>query len=362
MKAARNMVSRQRMLNQGICSGPDNRPCKVVAALGAVQAQDYSSALWAIGLRSPGATEQSVEQAVVERKIVRTWPMRGTLHFVAADDVRWMLRLLTPRVIAGTARRTHELELDADTFARCRKLFVRILKGGKILTRDAILEQIEKAGISIQGGRGYHILFRLAQEGVICFGPRSGKTGTFVLLDEWIPQSRILERDAALAELALRYFTGHGPATLQDFVWWSGLTVTDARAGIESISAKLARIPVSGTDYWGPDCMGPDPASSPTVHLLPSFDEYLLGYKDRTAMLDAVHSGKVNPGNNGVFMHTVLVQGRVCATWKKVLRKKSVAITVHPFTSLRKTDTKSLHATAQDHARFLGIEAADLCV
>lgn len=362
MKSARTIIARQRLLNQCIASGPDDKPAVVVAALGAMQAQDYSSSLWAIGLRSPGATEQSVEQAVVERKIVRTWPMRGTLHFVAADDVRWMLRLLTPRVIAGTARRTRELELDADTFARCRKLFVRLLKGGKILTRDAIMEQVEKACISTNGGRGYHILFRLAQEGLICSGPRSGKTGTFVLLDEWIPKSRILERDAALAELALRYFTGHGPATLQDFVWWSGLTVSDARAGIESISAKLVRTPVFGTDYWGPDRMNSDAASFPTVRLLPAFDEYLLGYKDRAAVLDTVHSGKVNPGNNGMFMHTVLVQGRVCATWKKVLRKKSLAITVHPFTSLRKADIKSLHATAQDHARFLGIESADLCV
>lgn len=353
------MIVRHRMLNQGIGSGLSGGPAGVVSTLGAVQAQDYPAALWAVGLRSPGATGQDVEQAVAERKILRTWPMRGTLHFVGADDVRWMLRLLTPRVIAGTARRTRDLELDAATFAKCRKVLARALQGGACLTREAVLERLEKAGISTAGGRGHHILFRLAQEELICFGPRSGKAHTFVLLDEWIPRSRILDRDEALAELARRYFTSHGPATLQDFVWWSGLTVTDARAGVTS--ATLTRLTASGTEYWGPEGRAVPPAG-PGHHLLPGFDEYLLGYKDRSAVLDAAHSGKVNPGNNGVFMHTVLIQGRVAATWKRVVRKNSIAITLHPFAPLRKSDLAALQSAAGHHARFLGVESAGIGV
>ncbi len=354
------MIIRHRLLNQGIASGLAGEPAGVVASLGAVQAQDYSSALWAIGLRSPGSTEQDVERAVAERKIIRTWPMRGTLHFVAADDVRWMLRLLTPRVLAGTARRVRELELDDATFAKCRKVLVRALQGGRCLTREAVLEQLERAGISPAGGRGYHILFRLAQEELICFGPRSGKAHTFVLLDEWIPPSRTGDREESLAELARRYFSSHGPATLQDFVWWSGLAVADARAGIAGASGKLACVRIAGVEHWGPEETPVEKSAGDGVSFLPAFDEYLLGYRDRGAALDAVHSGKVNPGNNGVFMPTVLLRGRVGATWKRVVRKKAVAVTVQPFAPLRKTDRAALAAAAQHHARFLGVESAEV--
>lgn len=352
------MIARHRLRNQGLSSGLPGGPAGVVSAMGAMQAQDYSAALWAIGLRSPGATEHDVEQAVAERKIVRTWPMRGTLHFVAAADVRWMLRLLTPRVIAGTARRTRELELDASAFARCRKVFVRVLRGGAVVTREAMMEQLENVGISTEGGRGYHILLRLSQEGLICFGPRQGKTHTFVLLDEWVLQSRTLDRDEALAELARRYFASHGLATLQDFVWWSGLTVTDANEGIAR--ARLASLTASGVDYWGSE--GISVADAGPGHLLPAFDEYLLGYKDRSAVLEAIHAGKVNPGNNGVFMHTVLIQGRVRATWKRIVRKNSVAITVQPFTPLRKSDWQALQSVAQRYAEFLGAGSAEIGV
>lgn len=362
MKSDNRLIASHRLLNQGIASGLHGSPAGVVSALGAMQAQDWSSAIWAIALRSPGATEQSVEQVIAERKVVRTWPMRGTLHFVAADDVRWMLRLLTPRVIAGTSRRTRELELDDATFARCRKVFVRILQGGACVAREEMMERLEKAGISTDGGRGYHILFRLAQEGLICFGPRSGKAHTFVLLDEWIPQSRGWDREESLAELARRYFSSHGPATLQDFVWWSGLAVTDAKSGIALASAQLACTSIAGVNYWGPIEKNSEASASSPVHLLPAFDEYLLGYKDRSAVLDAAHSGKVNPGNNGVFMQTVIIQGRVCATWKRVLRKNSVAMTVHPFAPLRKSDRTALQSAAEHHARFLGVESAGIGV
>lgn len=355
------MIVRDRLLNQGIASGLPGGPAGVVASMGAVQAQDYSSALWAIGLRSPGSTEQDVECAVAERKIIRTWPMRGTLHFVAADDVRWMLRLLTPRVLSGTARRVRELELDDAAFAKSRKVLTRALQGGRCLTREAVLEHLEKAGLSPAGGRGYHILFRLAQEELICFGPRSGKTHTFVLLDEWVPKSRICDREESLARLAKRYFDSHGPATLQDFVWWTGLSVTDARAGIAGAAGKLVCVRLEGVEHWGPEeTPAQKSAGDAAVAFLPAFDEYLLGYKERGAVLEPVHGGKVNPGNNGVFMPVVLLRGRVEATWKRVIRKKAVAMTVHPFAPLRKVDRVALQAAARHYARFVGVEAAEL--
>jgi hypothetical protein len=203
-----------------------------VGGLGAVQAQDYLGALWAIGLRLRAA-ETAIEQAIATRSIVRTWSMRGTLHFVAAEDVRWMLGLLAPRSLASSLGRLRALELDQAVFNRSRDLFIAALSGGKQLRREAMLELLASANISPGGQRGIHILGRLAQEGLICFGAREGKQHTFALLEEWVPQAMLRlgpkSRDEALAELARRYFTGHGPATLPDFVWWSGLTTSEAR-------------------------------------------------------------------------------------------------------------------------------------
>src|SRR5207237_2162453 len=193
----------------------------------------YPGALWAVGLRTRDATEAAIEQAIAERTIVRTWPMRGTLHFVAPEDARWMLQLLTPRVVAANARRVYQQSnLDDATFARSKDLFVDALQGGKQLPRPSLYKVLEAAGISVAGQRGLFILQRLSSEGLICFAARQGKQPTFALLDEWVPisLSKTPARDQALAELALRYFTSHGPATVQDFAWWSGLPAADASA------------------------------------------------------------------------------------------------------------------------------------
>ncbi|MGH8045737.1 MAG: winged helix DNA-binding domain-containing protein, partial [Chthoniobacterales bacterium] len=296
-----------RLRSQWIVGSAARTPAEVVAHFGAMQAQDHAGALWAIGLRLPDATETDVERAVAEREIVRTWPMRGTLHFVAADDIRWMLELMTPRVIAASRKRWMELELSDTIFAQCRKVLEKLLQGGVALTRDDLLAGLEKKGISTAGGRSYHIPWRLAQERVLCFGPRAGKQKTFVLLDEWVPKSRKLAGDEALAELALRYFASHGPATQADFVWWSGLKSADARAAIALVAPQLASETADGKTYWmrGDSALpGPSPG-----FLLPGFDEYLLGYTDRSAVLDARHAVKIVPGSNGIFLPMLVNDG-----------------------------------------------------
>lgn len=252
-----------------------------------------SRRVWAVGLRTRNASENEIEQAIANRSIVRTWPMRGTLHFVAADDVRWMLALLTPRVIAGSASRWKQLELDEATFARSRKTIVRALQGGKQLEREEMYQVLESARISTAGQRGIHILGRLAQEGAICFGARAGKQHTFVLLDEWVPNSKRMERDAALAELAQRYFTSHGPATLQDFVWWSGLATY-----------------VKQTNAGG---------------------------------------GMLNP--------TIVVNGQVVGTWKRNLQKDTVVIAPSWFTTPKKSDHNALESAAQQYRSFLRLSS-----
>lgn len=318
-----------------------------------MQAQDYPGALWSIGLRLPDATADGIELALAERKIVRTWPMRGTLHFVAATDVRWMLELLTPRIIAGSASRARRLELNAAVFARCEKLFVRALEGGGQLSREAMLNLLEAGKISTASQRGYHILWRLAQEGVIVFAARADKSQTFALLEEWVAPAKKMDRDAALAELARRYFTSHGPAMLSDFAGWSGLKVGDARAGIAA--AQLRHEKIGGMDYW----MSADGAipngNLSGVHLLPGFDEYLLGYKDRSAVLEAGHARKIVPGGNGMFLPTIVLNGRVIGTWKRAFRKKRVVITSSYFKPVNKTGKQAVAAAAERYGRFLGM-------
>ncbi len=227
-------ITQLRLYNQRIACSQFTSPHEVVAWLGAMQAQDYTGAKWSIGLRLPGSSDAAIEQAIAARAIVRTWPMRGTLHFVETSDVRWMLELLTPRIVAGSARRMQQLELDEAIIARSKELFARALQGGKQLTRGDMFQLLEGAGISSAGQRGYHLLARAAQDGMICFGVPSGKQQTFALLEEWAPQAKRLGREEALAELARRYFTSQGPATLQDFMWWSGLTAADARFGVQA--------------------------------------------------------------------------------------------------------------------------------
>ena len=292
-------IARLRLAHQHIAA-PGGTAAEVVASLVAMQAQDYLGALWSVGLRTAKATEATITQAIADREIIRTWPMRGTLHFVAAADVRWLLALLTPRIIASAAGRHRGLGLDEEVFARSRKLFIKALKGGRSLSRDTLYQVLEGGGISSGEQRGYHILWRLAQEGLICCASHLGKQPAFALLEEWVPAHPLMDREASLGTLALRYFNSHGPATLADFVWWSGLKISDARKALEMVSSKL----VKEGDYW----MGAGSSSAKvtrSAHLLPCFDEYLLGYTDRSTVLDPQHAAGIIAG--GMFLPTVVV-------------------------------------------------------
>ena len=345
-------IPRLRLQNQQIAQTSFEKPGDLVAWLGAVQAQDYLGALWAVGLRIEHATEKDIEQAISERTIVRTWPMRGTLHFVAPADVRWMLKLLTPRFIARSRGQYHQAELDDTVFSRSCKILVKALQGGKRLPRNAVYKALETAHIPTTGQRGLHILGWLAQQGVICFGPREGKQQTFVLLDEWVPEDKTLERDEALAELARRYFTSHGPATLQDFGWWSGLTAADAKAGLEMAKSQFIQAVIDGQTYWLPSSLPTLKDHSPTAHLLPAYDEYTVAYKDRSAVLDpaaAKHSG------NGIFSPIIVADGQIVGTWKRTFKKDTVFIETSLFTPLSKARSRALSAAAHRFGRFAGM-------
>lgn len=350
-------IAWQRLASQRIARPPHARPAEVVAWLGAVQAQDYLGALWALGLRTPGATEAAIEQALADREIVRTWPMRGTIHFVAPADVRWMLELLAPRVTRRSAARRRELGIDAPTLAASADLLAAALAGGQQLTRGALYEHLNQAGIATDNSRGLHILGQLAHERLLCFGARAGKQPTFTLLDEWVPQARALPRDEALATLALRYFTSHGPATMRDFMWWSGLTTTEARAGIGAAADQLGRASIEGQEYLFGSELPDAPAEPSEAFLLPPFDEFLVAYRDRSASLDASHSNLVVPGGNGIFNPIVVIGGRVLGTWKRAFTKKSVALSFSPFEAFSAEQNKAIAAVAEQYGRFVGSPA-----
>jgi Winged helix DNA-binding domain len=349
-------IARLRLANQHLAGTKFDTPAEAVRWMGAVQAQDYTGALWGVGLRTAKATERMVERAIAERTIVRTWPMRRTLHFVAAADVRWMLELLTPRVLRSYSQRGPLLGLDDGVFARSRKVLTRALAGGKQLRRTAIYERLEAAGISMAEGRGLHIVARLAIEGLLCFGAREGKQPTFALLDEWVPAAPRLERDAALAELARRYFTSHGPASLQDFVWWSGLTTSDARAGVEMAKPHVMQEVIAGQTYWLSPSAPDAKAVSAAAYLLPPYDEYTVAYKDRSAVLDPLYAKRVNTGN-GVFSPTMVVDSQVVGLWKRTLKKDAVVITPSPFTKLGTVARRAVAAAASRYGEFLETSA-----
>ncbi len=346
-------ICHQRLISHQITHSFSTEPHEVVARMGAVQAQDYLAALWAVGLRARSANEQQIEQALADKTIVRTWPMRGTLHFVAAADVRWMLELLTPRVVAARQRRLQQLGLDEQVIARSADVVTKALQGGKQIARTELYHVLQQANVPTDGQRGIHILGWLAHDQLLCFGAREGKQPTFTLLEEWVPHAPMMQRDEALAALAQRYFTGHGPATLYDFMWWSGLTARDARVGLAAAASQLGHEASGGVDYYFAQAL-PAHQQVPNAFLLPAFDEYLVGYKDRSAVIDPAHMLQVNPGSNGVFSPIIVIDGRVVGVWKRAFKKDTVTLTIRPFTSFTEAEIEAVKTAAEGYARFVG--------
>jgi hypothetical protein len=346
---------RLRLATHALARARFRTPEEVVAWFGAVQAQDYLGSLWAIGQRMRAATEAKVEAAETRRAIVRLWPMRGTLHFVAAADVRWMTQLLAPRVIARNAARiAREVGVDSRIVARSRDVVTRTLAGGRRLERTALYEALEARRIGTGSSRGLHILGWLAQEGTICLAGREGKQHTFALLDEWIPKAAALEREAALAELATRYFTSHGPATLRDLMWWAGLTAADAQAAIDGAKHSLAREMLDGVAFWrgAPSARRRSDTGhrGTSVSLLPAFDEYTVAYHERALLADTAAS------KMALLSPAILVDGKVAGHWARKLGKREVTVMARLHRKLTRTESAALQEAARSYGSFVGLE------
>ncbi len=347
-------IAQQRLHNQLITQRTFEKPGDVVEWLGAVQAQDYAAGKWAVGLRLQGATDDDIEQAFVDGAILRTHLMRPTWHFISPVDIRWILTLTAPRVNAVNAHWYRKLELDDAIFMRSNAALAKALQGGKQLTRPELVSVLKLAGIATDDLQRFtYIMMRAELDGIVCSGARRGKQFTYALLDERAPQTKTLDRDEALAEFARRYFTGHGPATLQDFVWWSGLMVADARAGLEMVKSQLMHEAIDGQTYWFSPSTPPAKDLSQTVYLLPNYDEYIVGYKDRSAVFDALHTKKLDPRGSILFSHTIVLDGRVVGTWTRTMKKDAVMITPNLFIPLNKAETRAFVASANLYGAFL---------
>jgi hypothetical protein len=347
-------VARQRLRNQQLSSPHFTRASDVVKWLGAVQAQDFYGAKWALGQRTLSASDEEIERAFAEGKILRTHIMRPTWHFVSPADIRWMLKLTSPRVNACNSHYYRKVELDERVFSQSNKALAAALRGGKHLTRDVLRNVLQQAGISTSGLRLVYILARAELDGVICSGARQGKQFTYALLDERAPKTKDLSRDESLAELARRYFVSHGPATVQDFVWWSGLTVADAKAGIEMTKRRLVHEVVDSQTYWLPASSPAARGLSQAAYLLPTYDEYLIAYKDRSVAVDSKH-GKQTIRGNPVFSSPIVIAGRVVGSWKRSFKENSVVVTIIPFSSFGKSERQSVDEAAQRYGSFLNM-------
>jgi len=349
-------IAQQRLHNQLITRQTLRKPEDVVRWLGAVQAQDYGAAKWALGLRMQNSTDDIIEQAFADGTILRTHVMRPTWHFVAPADIRWMLALTAPRVQAAIAYYDRTLGLDDAALTKSNVVLAKALQGGKQLTRAELVPLLQQAGIATGNlQRIGHIIMHAELDGIICSGARRGKQFTYALLDERAPQARTLDHDEALAEFARRYFTSHGPATLQDFVWWSGLSTADARTGLEMVKPQLMQEAVDGQAYWFSMSTYPTKDISQSAFLLPNFDEYIVGYTDRSAIFDASHIQKLDARGNVLFNHTIVLDGRVVGTWKRTLKKDAVILTPTLFTPLNKAESRAFAASAHRYGEFLGL-------
>jgi hypothetical protein len=313
-------ISQQRLLNQHIHGTELNSVKELVHWMGAIQAQDYAMSKFAIGARLKNSTNQTIEDAINKAEIIRTHVLRPTWHFVAAEDIRWMLELTAKNLNRSLSSNNKKLELDEKTFQKCNTIIEKLLRDGKHLTRKEIMAALEKKGIKTNDLRAGHIMFRAETDLVVCNGIKRDKQFTYALFDEKVPSTKKKTKEEALAELALRYYKSHGPATLQDFTWWSGLTVMDAKKGLESIRSTLASVQYKENIFWFDEKTASAKTKRDNLILLPAFDEFLISYKSREVSIHADHTSHAFT-NNGIFNPIIVHNAKVIGIWKPQVKK-----------------------------------------
>ncbi len=348
-------IIRYRLFNQQLADPQFKKPEQVVSWLGAMQAQEYAMAKWAIGLRSVGTNESDVEKKFTSGKILRTHILRPTWHFVSPDDIRWLIQLSGPRVHAANAYMYRTLELSSKVFTAASKVIEKNLRGQNFMTREALNEQLAKHKIVAAGLRLGYIFMYMELEGLICSGPRKGKQFTYALLDERVAKSKSLTGEEALAELTERYFFSRGPATISDFVKWSGLTVKDARRGVNDLGNTLSKVNIDGDEYFYKDDVIKTTENTATF-LMPDYDEYGMGYKNRSVFMPQTKAVQQKFNASSEYAHWLVVDGRFGGRWERKAKTKTTDVTVIPFFKLSKEQGRSVKNAVNRFVTFVGNE------
>ena len=348
-------VIRLRIHNQCIVETVFERPEEVISWFGAVQAQDYLAAKWSVGLRSNGLSESSLDLALAEGKILRTHVLRPTWHFVTQADIGWMLELSAQRVHKQMAHWYRSASLDNAFFKKTNRIIANTLQGGKQLTRSEIASLLKQSnvGVEINNLRLTFIMLHAEVDGIICSGALKGKAHTYAFLDDRVTKTKKLTHEESLVELTKRYFVSRGPATVKDYAWWSSLSMAEAKAGVEMVTPKLAHEIINKQDYsfFGNENFRAD--SSEAVYLLPNFDEYIIGYTDRSAIFESPYASGLDARHNPLFQNTIVTDDRIVGTWKRILQKNKVSIVAKPFLKLPDSKLELLMQAVMRYSRFI---------
>ena len=352
-------ICAQRLVNQHLTTQRLEKPSDVVRLFGAMQAQEYSPAKWGVAQRTTGATDAEVEKEISEGSILRTHVLRPTWRFVAAPDIRWMLKLSAPRVRAAMASYDRKLEIDAAVLKRSRAVLTKALRDGNQLTRTELATELTDARVPADGTqRLAHLVMHAELDGLICSGARRDKQFTYALLEERVPPAKELERDASLAELATRYFTTRGPATIDDFAWWSGLAKADARRAVEATGQVLDRAVIGDRGHWFPQTASATARGSPIARLLPIYDEYFIGLKDRAAMQTRLQKARRDPFTALTLRHVVTVDGQIVGGWSWKSKGGTVMVELVNTLRLTRVERQSIVGQVERFGAFFGAAAS----
>jgi hypothetical protein len=351
-------ISSIRLQNQKIAVSKFGKVQDLVSWMGAMQAQDFEMAKWGIGIRIPNSTVETITDAFRNGEIIRTHLLRPTWHIVSSSDIYWILGLTAPHIKQLLRSRHRNLELSESTINKSKLVVEKLLVGGKHLTREEIMFQLRMAGISTEGQRASHLMMICELDGILCSGKPNEKNQTYTLLEEWVPKTSSFNREAALAELAKRYFNSHGPATIQDFIWWSGLPVKDAKNALEMIKSNFISEKINELIYWHSGSIPNSDFQEGKAYLIAAYDEFIISYRDRSAsLLAADHKKAIS--DNGLFRPIVVVDSKVCGTWKRQQMKDKILIFPEYFRPITPKEKEQIEIAAKLYGRFL-IQKAEM--
>lgn len=348
-------ITNIRLISQQIAATKFKTVKEIVGWMGAMQAQDYAMSKWAIGARLPNSTEKEIEHAADNGDIIRTHLLRPTWHFVSAEDIYWLLELTAPRIKASLKSRHNELELTESILKKSNTIIKGMLTGGNHLTREELVSEIVKAKIPVDNNRASHLLMQAELDGIICSGAIKNKKQTYVLISERVADTNNLTREQALEKIARKYFNSHCPATLYDFVWWSGLSVSDARIALEMVKSDFVSEKIGTETYWFTNSFSLSQKDN-SAYLLPAFDEFLISYKDRSASFQFVNQKKV-VSENGIFRPVIVINGHVMGIWKRTVKKEKLIVETFFFQSQNKVVKSLVEKAALDYGHFLDKKA-----